>query len=137
MSFWADIVDMNWHEEDSRDCAIQVVDGEPGLFGPAQVARAQFPGTAVFQGWIAFNPRVSRSANELFVTAVHELGHVLGLTHSSNASSVMYYLAVDGPVYLDSADLAALAARHRLRTVARIPARSHELAFQEWREVSR
>ncbi len=136
MSFWAGIIEMNWHEEDSRACAIQVVDGEPGLFGPAEVARAQFPGTPGFQGWIAFNPRVSRPANELFLTAVHELGHLLGLPHSSNASSVMYYLALDGPVFLDDADLAALAARHRLRNVAGIQAKSPERADRGWRRVA-
>jgi len=136
MSFWAGILDMNWHEEDGRACAIQVVDGEPGLFGPAEVARAQFPGTPVFQGWVAFNPTVSRPADELFLTAVHELGHLLGLPHSSNASSVMYFLALDGPVFLDSADLAALAARHRLRAVGGSQAGSPEPAIQAWRRVS-
>jgi len=130
MSFWASILEMNWHAEDSRACSIQVVDGEIGLFGPADVARAQFPGTPVFQGWIAFNPRVSQSADQLFLTAVHELGHLLGLPHSSNASSVMYFLALDGPVFLDSADLAALAARHRLRAGAGIQAKSPESVFQ-------
>jgi hypothetical protein len=118
MSFWASIVDMNWHEEDSRACAIEAVDGDPDLFKPGEVARAQFPGLPAFQGWIAFDPRASLPAHELFLTAVHELGHLLGLPHSSNPSSVMYFLALDGPVILDSADLAALAARHRLRPAA-------------------
>lgn len=136
LSFWASVVEMSWHEEESRACAIQVVDGELALFGPAEVARAQFPGTTVFQGWVAFNPSVSRSADALFLTAVHELGHVLGLRHNSNASSVMYFLALDGPVFLDSADLAALAARHRLRAVADLQATSSELALQTWRRVS-
>jgi len=136
MSFWASILEMNWHEEDSRACAIQAVDGDPDLFRPGEVARAQFPGLPAYQGWIAFNPRVSLPADELFLTAVHELGHLLGLQHSSNASSVMYFLALDGPVFLDSADLTALAARHRLRAVAGtgdVP----ESAVQAWRRVSR
>ena len=124
MSFWAGILEMNWHEEDSRACAIQVVDGDPGLFGPAEVARAQFPEAPGFQGWIAFNPRASLPANDLYLTAVHELGHLLGLPHSSSGSSVMYFLALEGPVFLDSADLAALAARHRLRAVAGNEAKS-------------
>jgi len=130
MSFWASILEMNWHEEDSQDCAIQVVDGELSLFKPAEVARAQFPGTPVFQGWIAFNPKAALPPGELYLTAVHEMGHLLGLPHSSNASSIMYFLALDGPVFLDSADLAALAARHRLRamTAAGEVSRSASLA---------
>ena len=74
MNFWATILDMEWHREDSRDCAIQIVDGYPGLFKSAEAARAQFPGTRSFQGWIAFNPRSFLPASELFVIAVHELG---------------------------------------------------------------
>ncbi len=136
MSFWASVLDMKWHEEDSRACAIQVVDGAPDLFRPGEVARAQFPGLPAYQGWIAFNPRISLPANDLFLTAVHELGHLLGLPHSSNASSAMYFLALDGPVFLDGADLAALATRHRLRAVAGkgdVP----QSSVQDWRRMSR
>jgi hypothetical protein len=118
MSFWADILDMEWHPENGRECAIQVVDGPRRLFASAQSARAQFPTSQSFQGWIAFNPRMTLPANELFTTAVHEIGHLLGLPHSANPSSVMYFLYLDGPVCLDSADLSALAARHKLRTEA-------------------
>jgi len=135
MSFWASILEMNWHEEDGRACAIQVVDGDPDLFSPGEVARAQFPWLPAYQGWIAFNPRVSLPASELFLTAVHELGHLLGLPHSSNGSSVMYFLALDDAVFLDSADLAALATRHRLRAVAGT-GDGPESAVQSWRRVS-
>ncbi|MGJ5815278.1 matrixin family metalloprotease [Paludibaculum fermentans] len=136
MNFWAGVLDLTWHEEDSRACAIQAVDGGPGLFRPGEVARAQFPGHSAFQGWIAFNPRATLPANELFVTVVHELGHLLGLPHSANSSSVMYFLALDGPVFLDSADLAVLAARHRIRDSAEIN-RAPQSTLQAWRRVSR
>jgi hypothetical protein len=115
MDFWAAILEMDWHEENSRNCAMQIVDGRDWLFQHAQVARAQFPEAALFQGWIAFNPRVRSVRSDLFRTAVHEIGHLLGLGHSANASSVMYFLRLDGPLFLDGADLAALAARHKLR----------------------
>jgi hypothetical protein len=115
MDFWARILDMEWHEEDGRGCAIQFVDGDAGLFRYTETARAQFPAAPLFQGWIAFNPAMEASSGELFLTAVHEVGHLLGLLHSANASSVMYFLSLDGPAFLDSADLAALAVRHKLR----------------------
>ena len=115
LDYWAGIVEMKWHVEDGRNCAIQVVDGSADLFKPSEAARAQFPAAPSFQGWIAFNPRIPMAASELFLTAVHELGHVLGLPHNRNASSVMYFLCLDGPALLDGADMAALAARHTLR----------------------
>lgn len=57
MDFWARILNMDWHEENTQDCSIQLVDGSPDLFKqPLQAARAQFPDQPAFQGWIAFNP---------------------------------------------------------------------------------
>jgi hypothetical protein len=67
MSFWADVLDMEWHTENGRACAVQVVDGHAGLFETAQSARAQFPTAQSFQGWIAFNPRMTLRANGVFV----------------------------------------------------------------------
>ena len=115
MNFWADVLDMDWHTDNGRDCAIQVVDGRAGLFDSAQAARAQFPAAPSFQGWIAFNPKMTLPVNELFTTAVHEIGHLLGLPHSANPNSVMYFLYLDGPVCLDSGDVSHLAVLHKLR----------------------
>ena len=115
LDFWTTVLDMEWHEDNSRGCAIQIVDGHPDLFIPSQIARAQLPNRSGFQGWIAFNPRVSLSENEHVIAAVHELGHIFGLPHNSSASSIMFYLQVDGPLILDRADLMALAAHHKLR----------------------
>lgn len=115
MDFWTAILDMEWHVDNSANCAIQILDGETGLFGNAEIARAQFPGTTVFQGWIAFNPKISLPQDDQFLVAIHELGHMFGLTHNPSAWSVMYYLHLDGPLLLEPADLTALAAHHKLR----------------------
>ncbi len=118
LNFWASILDMDWHPEESRACAIAIIDGHAGLFKPGEVARAQFPWAGSFQGWVAFNPKMSLPRSDLFLTAVHELGHVLGLLHSDNVSSVMYFIRLNGPFVLDHADLEALATRHKLRVAA-------------------
>ena len=135
MDFWAGVLDMSWHEDNSNSCALAVIDGAPDLFTSGMAARGQFTDRANYQGWIAFNPRRSLPANELVLTAVHELGHLLGLPHNSNPSSAMFFLALDGPVFLDSSDLAALAARHHLRAAAGTGEVTRS-ALQTWRRVS-
>jgi predicted Zn-dependent protease len=51
----------------------------------------------------------------MFLTAVHEIGHIFGLKHNPSTRSVMYYLDLEGSEVLDREDLSALASRHRLR----------------------
>jgi hypothetical protein len=116
MDSWANILDLDWHEDDTENCSIQLVDGERELFQPAAIAaRSQLPDRSDFQGWIAFNPRQTLSEIELYRISMHEIGHMLGLQHSSNAMSVMYGLDLEGEDWLDVTDLAALAAHHKLR----------------------
>src|SRR4051812_26671881 len=57
LDYWATILEMDWRREDSRKCAIQVLDGQALLFQEGDAARAQFPGRPSFQGWVAFNPK--------------------------------------------------------------------------------
>jgi hypothetical protein len=115
MDFWAGVLDMEWHEESSNVCALAVLDGTAGLFRRAEAARAQFPNSPAFRGWIAFNPKMGLSQREQYVVAVHELGHLFGLAHNSNPSSVMYFIPLEGQLFLDRADLTELACRHKLR----------------------
>ena len=123
LNFWSDVLDMSWHEDDTSSCAVQVVDGTPEILKRTIVARSQFTDWDDFQGWIAFNPHVELTRTELYLTAVHEIGHMLGLKHNPNAHSVMYYLDLEGQEYLDASDLALLAERHKMRSRerARIP----------------
>jgi hypothetical protein len=117
MEFWKEVLDLEWHEVDSQDCAIQVVDGTPALFDfcTCLSAKSQLPDRAPFQGWIAFNPRLNLTPNEMFLDSVHEIGHLLGLPHNPSNSSVMFYFGVDKPSSLNVADLETLATQHQLR----------------------
>jgi hypothetical protein len=118
MDFWAKVLDLEWHEENTQNCSVQVIDGERWLFEPEpenMAARSQFPDRRDFEGWIAFNPSVALSRMESYRVSVHEIGHILGLRHSANIKSLMYGFDLDDSQSLDSADLAALADRHKLR----------------------
>lgn len=115
LDFWATVLEMEWHKEDGRNCSIHVFFGNRRLFKSAEAARAQFPDHPSFQGWIAFNPSIVLSEDELYYLSVHELGHVFGLPHNPSAWSIMFFVGLDGPVLLDAADLEALAARHKIR----------------------
>jgi hypothetical protein len=115
MDFWAGIIDMSWHEDPSSSCSLELVDGTPAILRNAVVARAQFVEWQNFEGWVAFDPRAPLTKAEMYSTAVHEIGHTLGLRHNPNPNSVMYYIDLEGSEVLDSGDLASLAARHKLR----------------------
>jgi hypothetical protein len=116
MDFWSGILDLEWHEVDSQDCSIQLVDGTPDLFDPAAIAaRSQYPDRPAFQGWIAFNPRSELTERDMFHVSIHEIGHLLGLPHNSSGSSVMFFLNLDESLSLDTTDLNMLARRHTLR----------------------
>lgn len=123
LRFWSGVLDISVYDEPSDDCTIAVVDATPDILSKDNdVARAQFTDWGKFEGWIAFDPHIASymSSDEIFATAVHELGHIFGLVHSSNARSVMYYLDVDAETELDPADLRALAARHTMRSQATV-----------------
>jgi hypothetical protein len=116
MDTWASVLDLNWHEDDSQNCSIQLIDGARQLFQPATIAaRSQLPDRLDFDGCIAFNPGQALNPAELYQISLHEIGHVLGLRHSLNSNSIMYSFNLEGQDWLDLTDLAELAAHHKLR----------------------
>jgi hypothetical protein len=115
VAFWATVVDMSWHEESTSACTIQLVDGTSDILKDATVARSQFTEWGNFQGWVAFDPKAPLTRSEMYLTSIHEIGHLLGLKHNPNPDSVMYYLDLRGREQLDASDLSALAVHHRLR----------------------
>lgn len=121
LDFWATVVDMSWYEDDTPSCSLQVVDGTRSILTNAAIARSQFTDWSNFQGWIAFDPNAPLTKAEIYLTAVHEIGHMLGLKHNPNPYSVMYYRDLRKHEVLDRSDLRALALRHRLRIAVNVP----------------
>jgi hypothetical protein len=120
MDFWLQVLDIDWHEVTSEDCSIQLVDGTPDVFAfdggcSCAIARSQFPGEPDFQGWVAFNPMLASTPGEMFRDSVHEIGHLFGLHHNPDISSVMFFSDFGQDASLAITDLKALAAMHRLR----------------------
>jgi hypothetical protein len=120
MNFWSEILDMTWHEAGADNCSVQLVEGTPELFASSDgytwaTARAQLPDRGGFQGWIAFNPALSSTTEQMFRDAVHEIGHLFGLHHNPSVLSVMYFDDFGQDRSLDLADLRALAEMHKLR----------------------
>jgi hypothetical protein len=115
LNFWATVIDMDWHEDDTSSCAVQLVEGTPAILRGLIVARSQFAERGNFQGWIAFDRHTELTQLEMYAVAVHEIGHMFGLKHNPSPRSVMYYLDLEGREVVDRWDLEQLSIHHKLR----------------------
>jgi hypothetical protein len=117
LDFWSTVLDLEWHNEDSDECSINLVDGTPALFDwcACTSARSQLPDRPIFQGLVAFNPQMKLSTDQMFLDSVHELGHLLGLSHSASESSIMFYFGLDKFEWVEPSDLNVLSRKHALK----------------------
>lgn len=64
MDTWARILDLDWHEDDTQSCSIQIVDGERQLFQPEAVAaRSRVARPSLFRWMDRFQPRTDTQRN--------------------------------------------------------------------------
>jgi hypothetical protein len=115
---WNTIPAANLHEEtDLSVCSIRIIDGAADSLDHAVAARSQLADWADFRGKIAVSGVAAKQMNndEIYATAVHEIGHLLGLKHNANIHSVMYFLDFDSTGVLDAKDILDLSRRHELR----------------------
>ena len=105
---WSEIADISWHGDNSNNCSIDVEDGT--FTDDKEVAEAN-----ASNGSIVFASAGELTARELWFTAFHEIGHLLGLQHNANPHSVMYWIDFRGDEVLDVSDMRALSAAHALR----------------------
>lgn len=118
IGFWNTVLAANLHEDkDLNTCAVRIIEGGPNILDHTVVARSQIPDWTGFQGKIAVSPEAAKhmSRSEMYGTAVHEIGHILGLKHNPSCGSVMYFLNVDGSDALDRDDILELRKHHQLR----------------------
>jgi hypothetical protein len=123
LSFWNTVLAANFHQEtDLVSCAIRIFNAGPAILNNAIVARSQLTDRDNFRGKIAVSPEAAKtmSSTEIYGTAVHELGHILGLKHNASSQSVMYFLDVNGTDVLDRNDISEPSTRHNLR-LATVP----------------
>lgn len=119
LGFWTTVLDIAWHPDDSDQCAVEVVDRPAVMFKTIEVAYAFRE-----SGVIAVNASAHLKPGDSYATAVHEVGHLLGLRHNRSPKSVMFYIDVREDAILDRHDTEILAKLHTLRTKAKeIPIR--------------
>ncbi|MFG6621393.1 DUF4214 domain-containing protein [Sulfitobacter sp. 1A05707] len=118
---WEDVANIDFVEvADNRDVDIRLgyedIDGPGGTLGLAYYG---YIGTGFVEAEIGFDRAdIGRQTiDQFFETAIHEIGHTIGLGHSDAPNSIMLPRSYTGPV-LSSGDIAGIQEIYGPRTIA-------------------
>jgi len=116
LKYWEQTIDIGFHDEESLDaCGLEVTLEDKNT--PTDVlAESILPFDPSFDGAVRVNVGGSIDKipdDKLVYVFVHELGHVFGLNHSKDQSSVMYADTTGGILLLPD-DLKELSLYHRV-----------------------
>lgn len=112
LDYWSSVLDMKWYEDESDSCAIDLEPHQWSHKGDSfTIGEASIGGLDGFDGVLLYSSRPKEATTALFI---HELGHIFGLKHSKDESSVMYWLSGDDRLTLSDGDKQALCRRHTL-----------------------
>jgi hypothetical protein len=118
LRFWNQVLAASFYEETNLNgCSIRIIDGGPGVVSRTVAARSQIIELANFGGKIAVSRTAAKDMTnaEIYASAVHELGHMLGLKHNASSRSVMYFFNLKGTEALDGEDTLELSKRQVLQ----------------------
>ena len=113
--YWEQVIDVTfWDDSNEETCSIELSVGS----NPDKntLAETFIPDTMDYSGRVIVNVDgdiKTYADSKLVYIFIHELGHVFGLKHSADDSSVMY-ASTDGGLVLLPADLKALSVYHEL-----------------------
>lgn len=98
-------------------------------YGGFYVSLRPYSYSSISSGFLDFDRRDWSDSGILFGVALHEIGHVLGLDHSDDPSSVMYYLYSSDKNSLRPDDIDGIQSLYGAASVSPVPEPSTYLLF--------